>query len=190
MANKAELNGYSEKPFFKTDKDYDQGRIIAWAGGADQQKRLFWSLAEVIGERIDYLFKEEVDTNADGTVWRRISGGILLSDLRSAVESDADLFFHDSGFQICLRIPDSGDYFAYDEHGIFWIYANDERFRKVIEESGLSEGEAPLICDSGHWHVRPKDAEHRLEHFTDTLMKLSKFYERENAEHKMRSADS
>jgi hypothetical protein len=28
MTNKAEVKGYFEKPFFKTDKDYDQGRII------------------------------------------------------------------------------------------------------------------------------------------------------------------
>ena len=189
MTNKAELNGYSEKPFFKTDKNYDQERIVAWAGDADQQKRLFWSLADIIGERIDYLFKEEIDTNSDGIVWRRISGGIFLIDLKSVVESDADLFFHDSGFQICLRIPDSGDYFAYDEHGIFWIYSNDERFRKVLEESGLSESEGTLICDTAHWHVRPKNAEERLEGFIETLMSLSKFYEREDTEPSA-SADS
>jgi hypothetical protein len=182
MANKAELTGYSEKPFFKNDKGYNQGRIVAWAGGADQQKQLFWSLAEVIGERIDYLFKEGIDTNSDGIVWRRISGGILSNDLKSAIESDSDLFFHDSGFQMCLRIPDNVDYFAYDEHGIFWIYSNDERFRMILEQAGLSKRDAPLICDKEHWHVRPKDAEQRLEHFIETLLNLSKFYDRETTE--------
>jgi hypothetical protein len=39
------------------------------------------------------LFKEEIDIDADGPVWRRIFGGIFLSDLKSLVESDADLFF-------------------------------------------------------------------------------------------------
>jgi hypothetical protein len=186
MANKAELNGYSEEPFFKADKDYDQERIVAWAGGAEQQEQLFWSLTEVVGERIDYLFKKEIDQDTDGIVWRRVSGGILSSDLRSAVQTDADLFFHDSGFQICLRIPDSGDYFAYDEHGIFWIYSNDERFRQSLEQAGLSERDAPLICDSGHWHVRPKDAEQRLERFIKTLVSRSRFYDRESTEHQPR----
>ena len=182
MANKAELNGYAEKPFYKTDKDFDQVRIIAWAGNADQQAQLFGLLAEVVDKRIDYLFKEENDRNEDGIVWRRISGGILYEDLKTVVESDVDLFFHDSGFQICLRIPESEEYFAYDEHGIFWIYSNNKGFLKVLEQSGLSEKEAPLICDSAHWHVRPKDAERRLENFIEILMKLSKSYERENTE--------
>ena len=95
MANKAELNDYSEKPFFKVDKTYEQGRLIAWSGGAKQQEQLFWTLIEVIGEKIDYLFKEEIDVGTDDTVWRRISGGILSGDLRSAIETDADFFFHD-----------------------------------------------------------------------------------------------
>lgn len=182
MTNKTELNGYSEEPFFKIDTDYEQVRIIAWAGGAEQQEQLFWSLAEVIGERIDYLFKEEIDADAKGSVWRRISGGILFEDLKSVVEIDTELFFHDSGFQICLRIPDSEDYFAYDEHGIFWIYSRDERFRQSLEQVGLSERNASLICDSGHWHVRPKDAEQRLERLIETLISQSKFYDRESTE--------
>jgi hypothetical protein len=189
MANKAELNGYTEKPFYKTDQDYEEARFIAWLGGADQQAQLFWSLAEVIGERIDYLFKEEIDTNSDGIVWRRIFGGILYEDLKSVVESDAELFFHDSGFQMCLRMPESNDYFAYDEHGIFWIYSDDKRFLKALEKSGLSERDAPLICDSAHWHVRPKNAEERLDSFIETLMNFSKFYEREDTEPSA-SADS
>ena len=191
MANKAELNGYTEEPFYKSDKDYEEPRFIAWAGGADQQAQLFWILAEVIGERIDYLFKEEIDTNSDGIAWRRIFGGILYEDLKSVVESDADLFFHDSGFQFCLRIPESNDYFAYDDHGIFWIYSDgdDKRFLKALERAGLSERDAPLICDSAHWHVRPKNAEERLNIFIETLMSSSKFYEREDTEPSA-SADS
>ncbi|MEW6585492.1 MAG: hypothetical protein AB1442_07735 [Nitrospirota bacterium] len=182
MANKAELNGYSEEPFYKPDKDYEEARFIAWAGGATQQAQLFWSLAEVVGERIDYLLKEEIDKNSDGIVWRRIFGGILYDDLKSVVESDEDLFFHDSGFQMCLRIPDSDDYFAFDDHGIFWIYSDDKRFLKALEKSGLSERDAPLISDSAHWHVRPKDAEERLNSFIEKLMSLSKFCEREDTE--------
>lgn len=142
MVNKAELRGYSEEPFFKTDKDYDQGRIIAWAGDVERQAQLFWSLAEALGERIDYLLKVELDVNEKASKWRRIFGNILLSDLKVAIKSHDELFFHYSGFQICLRKPDSGEYFAYDEHGIFWIYSNDERFIKILKESGLSEREA------------------------------------------------
>lgn len=56
MANKAELNGYTEVPFYKTSKDCEEARFIAWPGGADRQAQLFWSLAEAIGERINYLF--------------------------------------------------------------------------------------------------------------------------------------
>lgn len=181
MANKAELDGYSEEPFFKIDKDYEIQRLVAWAGGAEPQEQLFWALAEVCGERIEYLLKEEVDLDSDGLLWKRVSGGILFDDLKSAVATDSDLFFHDSGFQICLRIPDSGDYFAYDEHGIFWIYSEDKRFRKKLEVAGLTERDAPLICDSGHWHVRPKDAEPRLERFIETLVARSKFHDRETS---------
>ncbi len=180
MVNKAELRGYSEEPFFKTDKDYDQGRIIAWAGDVERQAQLFWSLAEALGERIDYLLKVELDVNEKASQWRRIFGNILLSDLKVAIKSHDELFFHDSGFQICLRKPDSGEYFAYDEHGIFWIYSNDECFIKILKESGLSEREAQLICDSSHWHIRPNNAEYRLEQFIQTLIKFSQYNECED----------
>lgn len=103
MVNKAELRGYSEEPFFKTDKDYDQGRIIAWAGDVERQAQLFWSLAEALGERIDYLLKVELDVNEKASQWRRIFGNILLSDLKVAIKSHDELFFHDSGFLVDFK---------------------------------------------------------------------------------------
>ena len=142
----------------KTDKDYKEARFIAWAGGATQQALLFWSLAEVVGERIDYLFKEEIDKNSDGIVWRRIFGGILYNDLKSVVESDEDLFFHDSGFQMCLRIPDSDDYFAYDDHGIFWIYSDDKSAQKQEHDNKLELWENP--CREGLALDAPESLRH------------------------------
>lgn len=93
------------------------------------------------------------------------------------------MFFHDSGFQICLRIQDSDDYFAYYEYGIFWIYSNDECFRKSLEQSGLSETNEHLISDPFHWNFRLKDKRQCLVRFIGISMSSSKFCEREDTEH-------
>ena len=139
-------------------------------------------MIELIGDRIEYLLKEHIDEDEGRLIWRRTSGGIYPKDLRSVVESDSELFFHDSGFQFCARSPETGDYFAYDEHGIFWIYSEDSRYLKKLRKAGLEERDAALICDSPHWHVRPKDAKERLECFINTLLENSQFSERDDAD--------
>jgi hypothetical protein len=179
MANKAELETYAEAPFFKPDPRRI-AECVAWTGGAEQQEKVFWKLAELIGDRIEYLLKETVDQNGDEMVWRRVSGGIFRSDLVEVIGGDSELFFHDSGFQFCARSPETDDYFAYDEHGIFWIYSKDPRYLAHLREAGLAERDVPLICDFGHWHVRPKNAEERLEKFIGLLRERSQFSEREN----------
>ena len=181
MTSKAELDGYREKPFFKAAPG-GYADLVAWAGGAEHQEELFWSLAGLGGEKLEYLFKEYVNDDEDGPVWRRASGGILLSDLRAVVEADREFFFHDSGFQMCLRNPETHDYFAYDEHGLFWIYSDDERYRASLLDEGIHERDAPLISDSGHWHFNVVDAHQRLERFVCLLTNSSQFSEREETE--------
>jgi len=178
-ANKAELNDYLQAPFFKVAPG-GHADLVAWAGGAEQQELLFWSLTRAVGERIDYLFKEYVDKKDDRIVWRRVKGGIFFKDLEVVVQSDHEFFFHDCGFQLCVGEAEREDYFAYDEHGIFWIYSKDKRYRAALLTVGLRERDAPLICDSPHWHVGVRQTEERLEKFVGVLIEHSQFAEREN----------
>jgi hypothetical protein len=93
MANKAVNKGYTEDPFYKLDKRYSGTRYIAWAGDKEQQAQLFWLPTDIIGPRIEYLFKIEIDISSDGIIWQRIYGGILYDDLKCIIESDEGLFF-------------------------------------------------------------------------------------------------
>jgi hypothetical protein len=181
MPSKAELDSYAGSAFFKPDPS-GLADLVVWAGDAMHQERLFWVLLPIIGDRIDYLFKEHVDCKGDEMLWRRVTGGIFRDDLSEVIRSDAELFFCDSGFQFCARTPDSNDYFAYDEHGLFWIYSKDPRYLTALQDQGLANSNSPLICDFAHWHVRPKGAEQRLESFIELLQTRSQFSEREQAE--------
>lgn len=92
MPNKAELESYTESPFFKPDPS-GVADFVAWAGDAMHQELLFWTRHPMIADRIDYLFKEHIGSKEDEMLWRRVAGGIFRDDLAEVIRSDSELIF-------------------------------------------------------------------------------------------------
>lgn len=118
---KATVGGYAKKPFFFLEHSGENRRWAAWIAGEAEQKRAFYSLVEVIGPRVDYLLKINVGVSDDTITWERTMGGVMKDDFLRLVGRFEKWFFADGNFQICVRRAETSDYFAYDDHGIFWM---------------------------------------------------------------------
>ncbi len=176
---KSAVDGYEKSPFYFQEKEGGSSRLVAWVGDERSQENAFFDLLEVIGDRIDYLLKEGDGFDEEEIKWKCLQGGILHSELVQVIERNKEWFFGDGGFQFCARIAEHSDYFAYDDHGIFWIYSDIPEFRIVLEENGFEEREDDLITSTGHWHVHPKDPEIKAEKFRSDLV-ASSVYTNEN----------
>lgn len=170
---KSAVDGYEKPPFYFQEKEGDSTRTVAWVGDERSQEKVFFDLLNVIGDRIDYLLKEADGFDEEEIRWKRIQGGILHSNLVEVIENNKDWFFGDGGFQFCARIAEHPDYFAYDDHGIFWIYSDLPEFKIVLERNGVEEREDNLITSTGHWHIHQKDSEIKADKFRSDLTALS-----------------
>ena len=176
---KSTVDGYEKSPFYFEEKNGDSTRLVAWVGDERSQRKVFLDLLSVIGDRIDYLLKESDGLDEEEIRWKRLQGGILRSNLVEIIEKNKEWFFGDGGFQFCARTPESSDYFAYDDHGIFWIYSDLPEFRITLERNGFEEREDDLITSAGHWHVHPKNSEFKADTFRSELI-ASSVYTNEN----------
>lgn len=170
---KSVATGYEKSPFYFEDDEADMTRLVAWVGNEESQEKVFFGLLEVMGERIDYLLKESDGAEEEEQKWKRIQGGIYRPDLLDVIKKNKEWFFGDGGFQFCARIAEQNDYFAYDDHGLFWIYSNLPEFLSVLEKNGFEKRKDDLITKSGHWHIMVKESEIKAEVFRSDLVASS-----------------
>lgn len=179
---KAYRADYAHTMFCFSEPFGDGFRLIVWHEEEGVQKALFFDLLESMGERIEYLFKEEVDAEAEDR-WSRICGGLYKDDLKRLIHRFQDWFFSDSAFQFCVREPGVTGYFAYDEHGIFFVYDND--VRDILTGRGFPEEQEEryeLLSDKPHWHKSPRNGDERLADFKEALKQASVFFDDEGEE--------
>jgi hypothetical protein len=156
---KAVREGYAPAPFFFRDTyQANAQRWVAWSGMLDDMKHLFYRILSFFPEDVLVLVKTEKEGNGKGEDnWQRYHGACRLSDLITAIREHEACVFEDGGIQLFVRVG-TGDYFGLDEHGILYLYGDDEGLPDFFREMGFQEGKQPLIFDAGHWHGRPPNA--------------------------------
>lgn len=175
---KAARDDYNEDGFFYREQNGKEWRFVVWDSSEKMQSDIFLQLVANMSDRIEYLFKEDIDDESEDLRWIRISGGIYKDNLISLIKKFDAWFFSDSCFQMCCREPEISGYFAYDEHGVFYIYNKDAE--AMLRNLGLKlTSKREIISDKPHWHVRPKDAESSLADFKTKLKESSVFFEDE-----------
>ncbi|SRR6266446_1207390 len=157
-ARKAIREGYSPSPFFFS-QEYVPGKIrwVAWTASLPKLKELFYHVLGSFPEDVQILLKLQMAERADPDTgpWKRYHGSSSLKTLRAVIEENECQIFLDGGSQLCLMCGEGGDYFALDEHGIFFLYADAEGIRDVFVELGFEHRQEKLITEDVHWHYRP-----------------------------------
>lgn len=99
----------------------------------------------------------------DRDLQKEFLGILTKSELSTLLETFQSLIFHDGYHELMIRIPESGDYIAFDEHGLVFIYSNDD-FSAILKKSGLQyRPNEAFIYEFDHFHVRPANAKADLE---------------------------
>src|SRR5262249_1375267 len=151
---KALRDGYSPAPFFFR-QEYQPGKVrwVAWTGSVPHLKELLYRVLRCFPEDVQVLLKLQEAERADPVTgpWLRYHGTCTLATLFAAIEENESQVFTDGGSQLCVMCGGGGDYFALDEHGIFFLYADDEGIRELCGELGFEEREERLLTEDEHW---------------------------------------
>ena len=89
--------------------------------------------------------------------------------LKTSLDKYEEVVFHDGYHDLMLRRPETGDYIAFDEHGLLFIYSNDN-YSDILEKFGLSyKANEKLIYEFDHWHYRPANGRQDLNNLINEL---------------------
>jgi hypothetical protein len=166
---KAVAPGYEPASFFFRQFNEELGtRIVVWAGELGQMKRAVFSFLSRFPDEVEVLLKVE-DENAerdDGQpCFRRYHGEVRRELLLEAVRHHERYIFLNGHHQFCVRCRESGEYFAYDEDGILWLYPNvADEWVRVLLGNGFSESKPQKLLGAfPHWQYTPADSDKMCE---------------------------
>jgi hypothetical protein len=169
---KAVREGYAPAPFF-IRQEYEAGSIrwVAWTNSLPDLKSLFYHILDAFPETVEVLLKIK-QPGADGVAadsWRRFHATCPVEEFAAAVRENETFAFQDGSSQLCAMCGGGGDYFALDDHGIFFLYADNEGVGKLLQRKGFEERTEELLSDAPHWHVGSSQAQEQRERFIARL---------------------
>jgi hypothetical protein len=169
---KAVAEGYDPAPFFFRD-EYQPGaaRWVAWSGSAERLSDLFYRVIGAFPDEVDVLFK--VRRWAQGEPgeerWQRYHGECSLTALVDVVGEHEGMVFRDGDIQLCVMCGGGGDYLVVDDHGLFFLYTEDDGFAALCRKLGLEERREALLGQQPHWHASSDVFEQEQEQFITRL---------------------
>ncbi len=96
------------------------------------------------------------------------SGTLNKSKLHELMTKHEDVIFHNGYHDLMLRNPETGDYIAFDEHGLIFIYTNQDYSEVLKNLNAEYKPEEKLIYEYNHWHYcLPKGQEKLAEMIKD-----------------------
>jgi hypothetical protein len=89
--------------------------------------------------------------------------------LKSTLDKYEEVIFHDGCHDLMLRISKTGDYVAFDEHGLIFIYTK-YNYSDILNKYDLTyKANEKLIYEFGHWHYRPATGSEDLNNLINEL---------------------
>ncbi|MEP7128802.1 MAG: hypothetical protein ABI729_08040 [Chitinophagales bacterium] len=96
-------------------------------------------------------------------------GQSTKAKLIDALDKYEELVFHDGYHDLMIRRPETGDYIAFDEHGLIFIYTQDN-YSDTLNKLGLAyKANEKLIYQFDHWHYRPANGKQDLKNLITEL---------------------
>jgi hypothetical protein len=167
---KAMAPTYHPLPFY-FQQEYSGGtRIIAWTGIPAQVQSLFFAVLRLLGESVDVLLKVEAEDGDPDKDWTRYHLTEITRDkIEQAIQLHSEFVFRDGTHQLCLRNAVTADYFALDEHGIFFLYFPLTTMGSLLEHLGFEARYEEPLFGSDHYHYSAANANEQLRSFVKEL---------------------
>lgn len=166
---KAWAKEYETEPFYFIQTSDVRKRVIAWSGNPEQVKAAFYKLLEQFPYDVEIMLKIMFSLEDKEPKWQKFRAITSRSKLEEAVQKNELYVFADGMNQLWVRNPENKEYFAFDEHGIFFVYSGSEAFPELFSSLGFQERyEEPLYARS-HFHHRPSHLEYLEMKFVSDL---------------------
>lgn len=90
------------------------------------------------------------------------SGLLSKSKLHELMTIHEDVIFYNGYHDLMFRNPDSGDYLAFDEHGLIFIYTNQDYSGVLKNLEAEYKSDEKLIYEFNHWHYCLPEGQKKL----------------------------
>ena len=101
------------------------------------------------------------------------SGMINKSKLHDLMTMHEYVIFHNGYHDLMMKNSDTGDYIAFDEHGLIFIYTNEDYSEFLEKLNAEYKPNEKLIYEFNHWHyLLPKGRERLSEMIKDFKLKI------------------
>jgi hypothetical protein len=166
---KAWADDYRADPFYFVQTSADRTRIIAWSGNPDQVKNAFYALLDHFPFDVEVILKVMLSPEQNEPQWHKYHAEINLSKLTDGICKNESYVFTDGTNQFWVRNPETKEYFAFDDHGVFYIYSDSPTFPELFGSLGFQEKLMSPIYSKPHFHHRPADVKRLERNFVSDL---------------------
>lgn len=156
---------FKANPFYMIQSNRYEKRFVASFQSGDKIKDFLTLFIDWTADELQVKIRDFADIenpiDYDGLAKKSLLKGML--------DKFEELIFHDGFHDLMLRRPETGDYIAFDEHGLIYIYTQDN-YSNILEGFGLTyKSTEKLIYQFDHWHYRPSNGRQDLESLVNEL---------------------
>jgi len=90
------------------------------------------------------------------------SGSLGKAKLHELMTKHEDVIFHNGYHDLMFRNPNSGDYVTFDEHGLIFIYTNQDYSGILKNLEAEYKPDEKLVYEFNHWHYSLPDGQEKL----------------------------
>lgn len=155
---KASSKEFTNEPFHVVQSNGADKRYVVSLRDKESIRTLF---ADFINQS-DYDVQIKIRDLDDADSPIDYLGSVDKSRLHKLITKHEDVIFHHGYHDLMLRHPDTGDYIVFDEHGLIFIYTNQD-YSSIL--AGLKAPYKPnekLIYEYNHWHYCLANGQERL----------------------------
>jgi len=152
---KAASANFTNDPFYLIQTNgYDKRYVVSLR----EKEKLKSFFAEFINEADELQVRIRDLDKVDDPI--EFSGAATPNQLMEIMEKHEDIIYHHGKYDFMLRNPETGEYIAFDEHGLLFIYTDGD-YSKTLDTLGTEHRpDEALIYEYDHWHFGlPEGAE-------------------------------
>lgn len=173
--SKAVSPDYNPGPFYFVEtSETGEVRMPCWSPDPAPLMEILLEALNAFPEEVGVLIKARVETSStqpEEEEWVRFFEYCNKRAVQNAVARFRKFIECDSTHQFMVRNTDTGEYLAFDDYGILWIYSEDPKFIDILQRRGYSEKKGQtLIYEGSIWRLTAPDSPGQLKQLVDLLM--------------------
>ena len=169
---KAAIKDFHPQDFYYFDQTTFDGneisRFIAYTQDDEKLILLIKNILNLFSDNLEVLVKvqKKVDKKDD---WDKYFCEIEKSDLFKEIDNNKEYIIHDGSNQFYVKDPESGDYVALDDHGVFFIYSQNIKYEEILEVMSFERNQNVTIFEKPHSHVLLSNSDELLHKMIETF---------------------